>query len=542
MPNQLFIVVGIPGTRIQRALKKFKAFTAENHERVEVVSLEEELQKGAAPTVQTAFPFIKHPGVLETFLLPRETLRELWLETFDKVWDQTNSALNKSHVILTLHLSYFHHGTNEYLLPADLRLLCDRFANASMLVTLIDDIYDCDQSLFAHGTGAFNQPRSVEDAIFQLHQILEWRSVEVMLADSLANAAEVKHRIFAVKHPIDTFYDLLFSTKPLLYFSHPISEPRRALSGVPSKLSQDDARAFVSQMEHAKTALRTKYTVIEPTAVDELRFGGTPERAGNLEARWPFRPDHRKLLWVQPEVPDATTASFAYPAGWDEDQRAPIPGSDLVQRISSTAEDTPGTVKRQINARDHALVEQVDRIACYRPLFQGNASRGVREELLHLARLVRLGKREAVQASVVFAPEEDDKDFPRERLVNELAAWRRREAIEGTDEAFAHLYSQVRSGDLDHLFEGDWERLQEALAEFGVTVVPLEGEESELATGGLGASSAVRRNLRAQGLAPTVAGFAARGSYLDPLRTASLIHLVESEQMFYSALGVGKGV
>ena len=331
MSYTLTVVTGIPGTRIRRSLAKFGDFAKRAHdEPVTVVSLEDDLHKLASDRVRIAWPQIPQPGTLDTFLLPRDEIRALWADAFSASWARAQSARRDAHVIYTLHLSYFIHLSNEYLLPADLALLSDRVSDANAVVTLADDIYDCHQSLFAGGTGIFQPPRSVESAVFDLLHILDWRSVEVMLTDSLARMAGAPHRIFAVKHPIEAFFSLLYSNKPVVYLSHPISEPREVHSGG----HQEETSEFVREMERVVSKLSGTATVLEPTAIDELRFHPSDERAGNLEARWPFAADGRALLWDPPPRPDETTVAYVYPAGWDEDRRSPIARSALIARLA----------------------------------------------------------------------------------------------------------------------------------------------------------------------------------------------------------------
>jgi hypothetical protein len=521
--GSLTVVTGMPGTRIRRSLAKFANFADANHGRsVKVFSLEAILQEKAQPLVTQHFP-VRAVTVVQTFLLPRPELRRIWLEAWNQVLTEVDEALKESDVLLTFHLAYFHQLTREYFVAADMSSLLSAFpGRCARIVTLIDDIYDCHQALMAGGSasGMMDAPGSMERTILDLMQVLDWRSIEVMLSESLAASLRISHFIFAVKHPMQTLYDLLFSEKKVVYFSHPISEPRRSHTTG----HEQEAAAFVEQMAQIVARLQARSTVVEPTTIDELRFSG---EGGNLSARWPFHADARELLYEPSEPCPPSARPYIFPAGWSPDSRAAIAADGLVQSLRDA-------IQEQIDARDHGLVEQSSIIACYRPIYEGNASRGVKEELQHYGRLVALNLRTA-EASIVFSPSEDRARYPRRRLAQEIIpGWARRGFLEGSEDGIRELGRRVLDEDSDQMrafLEGDQDAFQRIMAACELSIRP---DESVLPRGLLGATVATRRQAAAAELAAQI--MPSVSLYLDDLSNLGVIRLVETEQMFYATL------
>lgn len=494
--------------------------------------MEEVLQEKARPLVLEHFA-VPAATVVQTFLLPRQEIRRIWREAWSELIERVDDALNHDiDVLLTFHMSYFHQLTREYFVAADMPLLLSNLADrGARVVTLIDDIFDCHQSLIAGGSasGMMDPPSSLSKAVLDLMQVLDWRSVEIMLSESLASSLASQesalwrpHMTFAVKHPMETFFDLLFSPKRVIYFSHPISEPRRLLASG----NVEGANSFVEMMGRILARLQGTCTVIEPTTIDELRF---KPGSANLSPRWPFHTEARQLLYESPEEPPQSSQQYLFPAGWESDGRTESPTDSLISTLLSAIEE-------QIDARDHGLVEQSQIIACYRPIYDGNASRGVKEELQHYGRLVSLGMRTR-EASVVFSPPSDILKYPRRRLAEDMIpAWVRRGSLTGSDEAFVRLKARVlteESEQIAELVNGSLDALMRTLAECDVTIEA--GEDTILPSGALGARDVLRRQAVGAQLAEQVKTVS-EGLYLQALADAGVISIVDAEQMFYDAL------
>jgi len=515
----------MPGTRIRRSLGKFAEYEESTyHRHVKVFSLEEVFQTKAQPLVAEHFA-VRAVTPSQTFLLPRSELRRLWKEAWNEILAGADHALETSDVIVTFHLSWFHQLTREYFVAVDMPSLLQALPErTSRVVTLVDDIYDCHESLIAGGSaaGMMSSVDSIGTAILDLLQVLDWRSIEVMLSESLAASIGVPHVILAVKHPLETFHDLLFTDKRIVYFSHPISEPRRMHAAGRTA----DAEAFVQRIAQIVERLQADSVVIEPTTIDELRFAGV---SGNLALRWPFHPDTRQLLYEAPTPAPPGSRPHLFPSAWAADTREEIGENGLVQSLRKA-------VQEQIDARDHGLVEQSRVIGCYRPIYDGNASRGVREELEHFERLVALGLRKA-EASVVFSPDEDRAKYPRRQLAEQIIPqWERQHIIEGPADALHRFRDRVlseNSAQIENLIQGDHDALLTTVADCNLTIRP---DDQILPGGALGAGENVRR----QAMAAELAEQARRAGtlYLDGLQESGIIQIVSSEQLFYDALGI----
>ena len=522
MPD-LTVVTGMPGTRVRRSLRKFAGWCADNHaHEIRIISLEETLQDLAQPLVREHFG-LPATSVVQTFLLPRAQLRRIWRQAWNETMSKADAELKEHDVVLTFHSTYFHQLTREYFVAADMpELIRDLSSRAKRIITFIDDAYDCHQSLIAGGSasGMMKAPESIDEAVLDLIQVFDWRSIEIMQSESIAASIERPFYIFATKHPLSTLYDLMFSGKRIVYLSHPISEPRRLHSE--GKISE--ARDFVQTMETAVARMQANATVIEPTAIDEKRFHG---ETGSLSGRWPFRSDGRELVYEEPEEAPPQASDYLFPVGWRDDNRVEVEFTGLIKRLSRV-------ISEQIDARDHGLVEQANIVASYRPIYEGHMSRGVREELEHHGRLVSLDLRRP-EASIVYCPPEDLSTYPRRQLAGTMVGtWVRQSLLVGSEESIEELKARVlteHSQVMDDLVQGDADALMRVVADCSLRIRP---DDQILPSGALGASDAARRQATAGLLGEQIRRTGE--VYLDRLQNAGTIVVVETAQMFYDRL------
>ena len=354
--------------------------------------------------------------------------------------------------------------------------------------------------------------------------VLDWRSKEVLAADWLAASRRLQHFVVAVKHSLETFHDLLYTPKMRLYLSHPITEARE----LANRGRIEEARRFALTIRDITERLRTKYVVFEPTSIDELRLrGGETRPSSRLDARWPFEmPDFKRLLYAPPK---ARVTEFAFPIGWEAD------GEDTTEPTALTKELWTA-ISEQINARDHALVEQSERIACYRPLYQGNASRGVKEEIDYMNRLVKLGVKPDSSSVFVFSPADDRGRYPVRQLAEKrIPAWHQSKKITGTDEDVKRLQVSLLEGrqDLTALLSGDHGALIRMLEDHKLSVA---AESDRVPSGALGATPEARRDAAAQELAEDVNKWSA--DYLTRPDLKTLVREVATEDAFLNDLGL----
>ncbi|MGH2569244.1 MAG: hypothetical protein ACRDGA_12980, partial [Bacteroidota bacterium] len=270
---------------------------------------------------------------------------------------------------------------------------------------------------------------------------MEWRHQEIIDSSLITTAFAPdggRQVVFAVKHPVSTLRDLIMSKKPILYFSHHISELRRLHRVGEVPLIADYLQAYSSSVR----GLRELYCVLEPTTIDEYRFLGLPEHPKpRLTARWPLlteqNPRHDELVWT---VPVPCTSRSAFPSGWDSDARE-IP-EDEVKECSSLLMQLAETLNRHVTGRDHQLIDQSKHVYGFRPLFNGNAAGGVERELRYGTECKEYHLLDGV---AIFCPT-SDRVLYKTRIIWDymLEKWRQENSIVGDDASFRKLQHLLR--------------------------------------------------------------------------------------------------
>jgi hypothetical protein len=499
MTGRLHIVTGMPGTGVADALQGLSQYAAEVRQGsvVKVVSVDRILGQLAKPSLQTLG--LSPAGRLSPFLLPQQHLRSLWEAAVRNAVNEANEHLAQdSDVILTLHLCYYHHKYRQFVVIANFELLRRLVGGrAQRVITLVDDVYDVQVELSRSGQ-VFTRPRVAEDPYVSGLRVLAWRANEILVSASVAAALDTTHFVFAVKHPIATLYDLLYSSKRTAYLSHPISEVRRLMAGSQA----GEGHALLQSIQDLTRELSQSHVVFEPTAIDEYRFkkaaDGAPDCSGfcgNLSPRWPFAPEARRLSWTEPR---AEPSSFNFPFGWQSDERPQITCTPVINEFVQT-------IARQIGARDHWLVEQSDIIVCFRPIFEGHSSSGVMHELMHVDRLRRLQERGPSRV-IAIVPENDRKQFPaRDFEENFLSEEYKKGSIVGDATNLKTLQARIRAAPdsplMQRVLSGEADALQELLRQFDMDVMPAHGVDGE---GVLDDDEQARRQARAEELAAQV--------------------------------------
>jgi hypothetical protein len=264
------------------------------------------------------------------------------------------------------------------------------------------------------------------------------------------------------------------------------AEPRRTWQKTPAK--RPAVHAIVAEISGVAQQLSNEYVVIQPTTIDEFRFAGS-----KLDDRWPFHQPGSDTLYSAPKPLNPTSNALMCPAGWDPDTRTGTEETPIFARLKDA-------LYRQIGARDHFLVEQSDIVVCYRPLFQGNASRGVEEELKHQARLAAHGGSKT--PAVAFCPSDDRLEHTTERLCDLLATQVKNKTLLGTIEDFAKLANDLRARmvpEVNDILAGDAAALIQLLDRYAIMAAP--SSHGEFADGAMGTSEELRRDEQAQLLA-----------------------------------------
>lgn len=286
-----------------------------------------------------------------------------------------------SHIFLKIHLTYI--KNSEFFppfMPLSFHQLLTKIPNAHVkIITLIDDVFSIWNQIKEREAGG-----TYLNTQLRLREILSWRSLEWLRAESLKeyfNKEEegkqiVTNFLVSVKHPFNTFSNLIFNPKPIrFYLSYPISDTRKTEEGI------RDVNDFRDNMH--KMASENGAVIFDPVAIDELA----------MEAALNEIPENTRKKITEVEL--------------QEKHRWPINSSDLlmpackypikipIQQIQEVSSD----VRNQITSRDYALVDLSQYLAVYRPFYKTKMSTGVDAEIKHA--------KENMRKVIVYNPEED---------------------------------------------------------------------------------------------------------------------------------------
>jgi len=279
-------------------------------------------------------------GQFQVFLDSEHRLQKEsdWREALGRILGEISRDAPK-HVFLGLHGAYLRGG--EYFACIDADLL--REFRPTVFVTLIDDMYDIWQRI------QDREEIQKTESYFELGELLTWRSVEIMLTDTLKHkvrTGQLRHFVVAVKHPTEFLYRLLFERDRLIVYG-----------GCPITRTRDNAKSR-DQVDRYRRLLRGHFTVFDPLTIDELRIDLD---TNSLVDRWAVRVR-------QPLVKETTFKSN--------------PLSKLPKKRCRLLRQAIGT---QIESRDFRLVTDGDTLAGYRPHYgrDSRASRGLHREMVH---------------------------------------------------------------------------------------------------------------------------------------------------------------
>jgi len=179
----------------------------------------------------------------------------------------------------------------------------------------------------------------------------------------------VENYLFAVRHPLDTLYNLVFRPRPVCaYLSFPITNTRN----LPERV--EDINSFRRQAH--SLAGKHSAALFDPVTIDELALqtASVNQRENNVvlekEQRWPLGLDY----------------DFVREPDWPIE----IPRQEI--------EEVLPDINNNIRARDFKLIDNSRFTVAYRPYF-GGESGGVREEMSYT---ISSGKR-----AYAYYPPED---------------------------------------------------------------------------------------------------------------------------------------
>jgi len=388
LSGRVFVVTGISGTGVGNSLAKYADYARSGSPVAEVIKVEGRIVAARrSKWPDAAFPWAEM-SLWTVLQLPRHLQWELWQAAFDYAAQEAQRLAESGRdVFLTFHACWYDIRCREFLSVVDFGRL--KALDPVCFITLTDDIYDVGARL--SGPNQIFEGRNVDspfvDRACKLLTILNWRAFEIALTDRLAAACARPHYLFAVKHPISTFAGLLRASAAKVYLSHPITYVRDLWSeGKDPAVKR--ASELIAEVQHFTEAMRQAFVVFEPTTIDELCFSGK-----KIGRRWPLSGGVDNLMWVPPPD-DRRKEWWELPA---------IQGTDSEALFEIFVDE----IRKQINARDHKLVEQSDRLVVYRPFAGGHYASGVSEEVTYYSDLFLVQMRST--PAHAFHPPKDEE-------------------------------------------------------------------------------------------------------------------------------------
>ncbi|MCH8987632.1 MAG: hypothetical protein IIA92_02370 [Chloroflexi bacterium] len=492
MAARFAVVNGMAGTGVQQALRRYADWCSRNDlSPPSIISLEDDhLVPLARDTVSKLHPRFQPADVtiMEVLQLPKPLLMEFWSKAFDEALIGIRESLaSEQPVILTFHAAWFHLGEREYMSGIDFGRLANLKERPDIVFTLVDDIYDVKARLSRrHGLFSYNvdEPDDYHTAVLRLLRILDWRNTENVLASKVAEITESPHFVLAVKHPIVVFHNLFVGTdKKLVYVAHPISEIRRLNRGTEEQKIL--AEQVVERVQDLCVRLSEHFIVIEPTAIDELRFDFTVDFEDQsiylpqLGWRWPLPSDEASdLLFEAPQEPDdafgPSWAQFAQEIADIGIENLDQTQNEKIRQAWPSLKALQEQILEQITARDYSLVTQASGLAVYRPAFRGNESGGVQREITHHRILQQAGLDRA--KVVILHPEADERDTLVSNFKRIVDSWQEAGILQCQPAQIASLKSDLTFDQLQSIQDANTDlskgqAISELLGKFGIEIL-----------------------------------------------------------------------
>ena len=334
--------------------------------------------------------------MVDVLSLPLSELSSLCDRSWTRMLEQVVTRPDQSSrfSIGTFHPVLYHQVTSEFAEPylaGKIQSITNEYrskdkAHVKWIVSIHDDIYDIYRKLMQ--PGKLFDPRRREsrnpiDDIADLRMILDWRDRELAAARAMAVSLDAKHLLFHRKGRLNSLGQILFENKPCIYYSHPISQPRRDIANkvVKGKNETPDPKRgqeLIQAIQSFADHLALFAAIVEPTAIDEARLdtgnlGGLMEAdlagtiAPPLTNRWPIGEGMR--LGGDPSTLNSenTTRLLRLSNGALAALQSVKTTNASLEGLKSSIELLLKEIMRQINVRDRVLASQADIIVVFRP-------------------------------------------------------------------------------------------------------------------------------------------------------------------------------
>lgn len=442
--TKIVFLAGIPGTRLNDCANAIRMEAATRSPGIKCdgpYCLEKFFVKGSIDALKSYRSEVSERdyAFLDCLKLPysefvngaRNAFR-LLIEELEKKLDQIDQS---RFVIVTLHTAYCHQNTLEFITPHDpssiYSTINEKGFIAHYVISLHDDIYDIHRELMKPQemyspiitvTDDRKGQRAAEHDYFEQLQILSWRDRELSASRFLASGLKSKHFLFHKKGRVKTIVDTVFEGKCNVYFSHPISQPRRDINNIPHEIkcknpNVERGRTFIESCQSIADLLGRFCAVVEPTAIDELRTDSKKLSEWNekehlrsailppLYERWPIGGGeriHRVAREDDYSKPLAITTPFPEKAIFTESSLA---------WLESAQQLLAKEIKRQLTVRDNILAEQADLVFVYRPFSSPDsheATGGVSREMDIILLRMKADSARIKPALLIYHPKEDE--------------------------------------------------------------------------------------------------------------------------------------
>lgn len=425
----VFAFTGIPGTGVQTAIRRIADKLGTS---TRTICLDEYLWEEFCAAARSHRPLLDctelfpeeiKPGAKskwwQLLVLPPRRIRQFWQKAAERALTELRSTESSEIVLICFHAAYYSDFYRWRFSAVDSNLL-QQF-KFSAYFCLIDDIYDiqarrkddlqAERSLIDTSAPVQRRlERLVQLTVSHLEQFIGWRQEEIVLTDHFAATCGVPSHVVAVKHPVNTIINLIRKPSHSYYVSHPITGVRAQGNDFAQSSQYRSIVEFVRRV-------RATYTVIEPTTIDEFRFGHAEVNGERcvvpvLTPRWPAPGDYP--LVDPADVPGSNGMESVCAAEnvtflGLSDCLCDLVRGEGVERLTpgvfNAMRQLEARVSEDITWRDHHLVDQTGQLIVYRPVADGVPSTGVRREVQYFAKLVQTGALKGV--CVVFHPTQD---------------------------------------------------------------------------------------------------------------------------------------
>lgn len=345
------------------------------------------------------------------------------------------------YAIVTLHPVLFTHRTREFVEPYNASLLSQLATELEIeikrIISIHDDIYDIYRRLM-DASDLFH-PRITRDHDLQkryfreperdlaeLMLVLSWRDRELANSRSLAAHANIPHLLFHRKGRMDCLSKHIFDNKKIIYFSHPISQPRRDILKIPVEGKCSDpnpsrGRELIRKIKLFADRLSEISSIIEPTAIDEYRvdiegFNRLNETflremiLPSVTERWPIG-GGKRLEGGADEHTIERDGRLLVKEEVFEDFHFDDSTAIKIKSLKPLCNILKNEIKRQIGVRDYVLSEQADIVLAYRPFSlpdSADPTGGVEKEMIAIQRIMQIRGLIQKPSLIIMHPNKDE--------------------------------------------------------------------------------------------------------------------------------------